>query len=191
MVAAASVRLGAGPVWPSQRSLPLLGQVPLEQDDVARVGAEDGIGEVAEEGNEANEEVDDDVHHHLGLDRRRQTVVDVLAGSHDHQRHEQIQKVANSGKDRQHLDRSGGRHGGRLRGDDADETAHAELDAANVEAKIQDVRATSRLRQDLLVVLGDSRRKGLGLTFDLLGMIVAELAGGHALKVWILEGQVQ
>lgn len=73
-----------------------LDEEAFEQDGVLGVATEDGIGEVAEEGDEADEEVDDEVEPHFLGDVAGKAVVYFLAGADYHCCHEGIEEVADT-----------------------------------------------------------------------------------------------
>lgn len=68
----------------------------LEENDVAGVGAKEGVGHVAKEGDEADDEVDDDVEHHLDFDTSGEAAVDFAACFVDHEGHEEIEEIADA-----------------------------------------------------------------------------------------------
>lgn len=76
----------------------LLDQVLLQQPGVARVGLEDGVGNVAQEGHEAHGKVHCDVEHHAGLQRGRQAALDLLGLAEDEEvGHEAVEHISNPG----------------------------------------------------------------------------------------------
>lgn len=73
--------------------LPFLYQEFLQLDRVLGVAAPERIRYIAEEGNETNKGIDNDVHHHFTLGIIVQ-VFDLAASAVDHQGHEYVQGVA-------------------------------------------------------------------------------------------------
>lgn len=85
----------------AQLFLALLTEMAFEQQGVAGVGFERGVGNVADERHQSDEKVEDDVEHHLELDRIREASLDLAAGLEDHEGHECVQRIANPVRARQ------------------------------------------------------------------------------------------
>jgi hypothetical protein len=74
--------------------LALLTEVLLEKNDVAGVGAEHGICQVAKERDKSKHEIEGNVHQHLCFEGGRQTAIYAHARPHNHESEESVDCIA-------------------------------------------------------------------------------------------------
>ena len=153
----------------AQVLLALLAEMGLQQGGVAGVGAEQGVGDVADDGDETDGKVESDVGHHAGAQSGGEAALDLCAGLDDHEGHEGVEEVADDG-------------------DDANEAAPAEADAAEVaEAHVQAVGATLDLGEDAAIVVRQARGESLPTLLGLARGPAVEPGSGDGFKVGVLQ----
>lgn len=146
-----------------------LAEVVLKGDGVASIAFVGSVGEVAEEGDEANQEVEDDVEKHFCADGGGEGCFG--SGADHHEREEEVEDVTD-----------GRNQTNNTRPTEAEPT-HAE------EGHVEHVCPPFDLDEDLLFGLGEARGKGLaellfvGSEFD---VCMLHLSGGGPLEEAIL-----
>lgn len=138
----------------------------LQESAVLGVGLEVGIGNVAEERNEADEEVDGDVDEHLDEDAHGQTTLDLHTASDEQKSDGSIESVTGCGNN--------ANDGG------PSEACTEEFE----ECHVHSVRATAHFGKDIGIVFRNVGRNGL---LDLL--LLAGLARVvDVYEEWVLRG---
>lgn len=160
----------------------------LQQHCVSCIALVQGVCDVAEEWDEADHKVDNDVELHLTLDRRGKTAVDTLAGSEDHVCHHEIESVTGTIEESATDSALNGKNAS-IQGYDANDTAPAEAYPTAVEqTEVEPIRTTLDLGENVRIILRDARWKSLAPLLCLLKKPAAtETLCGYFFEVRILR----
>lgn len=160
----------------------------FENNRVLGIAAERGVGDISHKRNETDNKVDNDIPEHLDLDGIRETVLDLTAGSENHEGHQSIESVADSRRTSK-LAELASQLEMRcyVRRNYRDGAAPTEADAAYGEqAHVETPSSPLDLGQDPAIVFGNARRDGLLALLDLARGLAVEPRGRNGFEVWVL-----
>lgn len=170
--------------------LALLAKMLFEDHSIAGIRAEHGIGHITQERDKSNDEVYDDVEHHLDLQSSRQAAFNLPTSLHNHQCQKGVQSVSNTKRglvSDLHLVKPRIMTRGLPRNNPNDTAPTKPNPKESKETHVEAVSPSLDLGQDLAIMFRDARRQSL---LALLGSALARLpvqpSRGDSLKVGVL-----
>lgn len=138
----------------------------LQQHKVPQVGLVHDIDKVADQRNQANQEIKDHVGHHLQPQVHREASLDLLRLPYELHGEEKTQKIADPGYE-------------------PDDSRPSEPHSADAQLQVKAVGLALDRVEHLQVVLGQEPRK-LPLSLCSFALVEVEIILGNLLEVWVL-----